>query len=65
MAEIVNFRRAKKARARAEQAKDAGANRAKFGTPKAERDLVKTNNASTEKRLAGHKLKSDSDQNSE
>ena len=40
MAEIVNFRRAKKAKARAADAKDAEANRAKFGVPKAERDLT-------------------------
>ena len=39
MAEIVNFRRAKKAKARAEKDAEAENNRAKFGTPKALRDL--------------------------
>ncbi len=41
MADIVNFRRAKKSKARQVAAKDADANRAKFGVPKAERDLAK------------------------
>jgi hypothetical protein len=51
MAEIVNFRRAKKAKARAEDEKRAETNRAKFGTPKAERDLLK---AETEKAQREH-----------
>ena len=37
MAELVNLRRVKKARARAEQAREAAANRAKFGQTKAEK----------------------------
>lgn len=37
MAEIVNLRRARKAKARDESAKQADANRAKFGRTKAER----------------------------
>ena len=41
MAEIVNLRRAKKAKARSEAEEKAAANRAKFGTPKEERELTK------------------------
>ena len=41
MAEIVNLRRARKAKGRAEKDRAAETNRAKFGTAKAERDLVK------------------------
>ena len=41
MAEIVNLRRARKAKGRAEKDHAADANRAKFGTAKSERDLAK------------------------
>ena len=41
MGKIVNLRRARKARGRAEKDRAADANRAKFGTPKSERDLAK------------------------
>ena len=41
MAEIVNLRRARKAKTRAEKDRTAEANRAKFGTSKSERDLSK------------------------
>ena len=40
MAEIVNLRRARKHKARAEKEDKAAANRAKHGTPKAMRDLA-------------------------
>ena len=53
MAEIVNLRRARKAKGRAEKDRAAETNRAKFGTAKAERDLVK---ARAEK--AAHELES-------
>ena len=61
MAEIINFRRAKKAKARQEGAKAAEANRAKFGVPQAERDLNEARKDQGEKHLAAHKLDSDSD----
>ena len=48
MAEIVNLRRARKARTRAEKEREADANRARHGTPKAARDLAE---ARTEKAL--------------
>ena len=41
MAEIVNLRRARKAKGRAEKERTADANRAKHGTAKSERDLAK------------------------
>ena len=40
MAEIVNLRRAKKAKARAKADEEAAANRLFHGTPKASRDLT-------------------------
>ncbi len=51
MAEIVNLRRARKAKGRTEKDRAADANRAKFGTAKSERDLAK---ARVDK--AGHDL---------
>ena len=41
MAEIVNLRRARKAKTRAEKDRAADANRAKHGVAKPERDLAK------------------------
>ena len=41
MADIVNLRRARKAKGRAEKDRAADANRAKFGTAKSKRDLAK------------------------
>jgi len=40
-AEILNLRRARKAKGRAEKARAAEANRIKHGTPKSAHDLVK------------------------
>jgi hypothetical protein len=48
MAEIVNLRRARKAKARAEKAAEADASRTKHGVAKSVRDLAK---ARTEKEL--------------
>jgi hypothetical protein len=56
MAEIVNFRRAKKAKARTEEAKQADANRAKFGTPKAERNLAKAKSEKAQREHEQNKL---------
>lgn len=55
MAEIVNLRRAKKAKARVEKEKAADENRAKFGTPKAVHDLSKARVEKASRDLAGHK----------
>ncbi|MCP3734788.1 DUF4169 family protein [Sphingomonas sp. RP10(2022)] len=55
MAEIINLRRARKARDRDVAAKAAAANRAKFGRTKAERDADATNRARIERTLDGAK----------
>ena len=56
MTEIVNLNRARKARRRQEQERQAAANRAKFGRPKAEwrRDAAEEIRAARD--LAGKKL---------
>ena len=56
MAEIVNLRRVRKAKARAEAMTQAGANRTKHGVPKHERNLSKANTAKTAHGLAARKL---------
>jgi Domain of unknown function (DUF4169) len=40
-AELINLRRARKARTRAEKAREAEANRVEHGTPKSAHDLAK------------------------
>ena len=55
MGEIVNLRRARKDKARAAKDADAAANRAKFGTPKAERDARAAEAALAARRLDGLK----------
>jgi hypothetical protein len=52
MAEIVNLRRARKAKARTERETEADANRSKHGVAKAVRDLAKARNEK-EKHAAG------------
>jgi hypothetical protein len=56
MAEIVNLKRVKKARARAEKEAQADANRTKHGTPKALRDLAKAREEKAKENLEAHKL---------
>jgi len=55
MADIVNLNRARKARARGEAAKQAEANRAKFGRSKAERDAEAADRARRDALLDGAK----------
>lgn len=55
MAEIVNLRRARKARDRAVAARVAEANRAKFGRTRAERDADALDRARTERTVDGAK----------
>jgi hypothetical protein len=57
MSDIVNLRRARKAKARSEAERTAEANRAKFGRPKAERELGSARHELEERRLDGHVLK--------
>jgi hypothetical protein len=59
MAEIVNLRRARKAKARTEKDKTAQANRVAHGTPKAVRKLSQAQKDKAEQRLAGHQLEDD------
>jgi hypothetical protein len=61
MAEIVNLNRARKAKARAEKARQAEANRVVHGTPKAIRKLSEAKNDKAEQALSGHQLNSSDD----
>ena len=63
MAEIVNLRRARKAREKAEKEKTAGANRVLHGTPKHLRELSDTRKDKAEQRLSGHRLEKNEDDN--
>ncbi|WP_406854289.1 DUF4169 family protein [Alsobacter sp. KACC 23698] len=55
-ADIVNLRRARKAKARTEADAAAAENRAKFGRPKAERDLRAAVDDLAARRHEGHRL---------
>ncbi len=55
MAEIINLRKARKAKARSEDAARAAENRAKFGQPKQQRDRRAAEEALEVRRLEGHK----------
>jgi hypothetical protein len=59
MGNLVNLRRAKKAKARAEAEHAAAANRASFGTPKAARDLTKARSEKARRDLEGGRLEPD------
>jgi hypothetical protein len=61
LAEIVNLKRARKAKGRAEKEKTAEANRIAHGTPKALRKLSKAHENKAEQRLAGHRLEKGED----
>jgi hypothetical protein len=62
MAEIINLRRARKDKARAEKDKVAAANRVAHGTPKALKKLEQAKTEQAAQRLSGRKLeKSDGD----
>jgi hypothetical protein len=55
MGEIVNLRRARKAKARDEKVKTADANRTLHGTPKRLRKLAKAQSEKSARDLDGHK----------
>lgn len=55
MAEIINLRQARKAKARAGKEADAATNRAKFGRTKAEKEVEAAKKSLEGKRLDGHK----------
>jgi hypothetical protein len=56
MADIINLRRARKAKKRDEAAKGADANRLAFGRTKAEKQKTGAERKLAETRLAGHRL---------
>lgn len=56
MAEILNLRRARKAKARAEKDAHAAENRTKFGVSGVVRRLQKAEDKLADKRLSGHKI---------
>ena len=56
MGEVINLRRARKARARVDAEQKAAANRAAFGRTKAERDAAAAEVAKREQALDGAKL---------
>ena len=55
MAELINLRRARKAKAKAEKDKAADANRVTHGTPKNLRDLAKARKDKAARDLDAHK----------
>ena len=59
MAEIVNLKRARKAKSRAEKEEKATENRALYGTPKAARKLTKARSEKAASDLASHRLDPD------
>jgi hypothetical protein len=61
MGDIVNLRRARKAKARNEKASQAEKNRVTHGTPKPVRDLTKARSQKAGAELEGHRLDADKD----
>jgi hypothetical protein len=59
MADLINLRRARKAKAKAEKQKTAEANRVTHGTPKAVRDLAKARREQSTQRLENSRLDDD------
>jgi hypothetical protein len=62
MTDLINLRRARKAKARTEKDKQAQANRVAYGTPKTLRDLEKARAELTARWLENRRLDSDIDQ---
>lgn len=63
-AEIINLRRARKNRDRAEREKTADANRIAFGRTRAEKDANRADAALEDRRLDGHRRSRDPDDES-
>jgi hypothetical protein len=61
MAEVINLRRARKAKGRTEKERAAEANRAKHGTPKAARDLAEARAEKAARDLDAQRLDRDKD----
>jgi len=63
MAEIINLRRARKGKAKAEKEKTAEANRLLHGTPKHLRNLAEARKDKADQTLSSHKLEKGEDDN--
>jgi len=63
MAEILNLRRARKAKQQAEKEKTAQANRVLHGTPKRLRKLSEAEKSKAERQLSGRRLGKNEDDN--
>ena len=63
MAEIVNLKRARKAKAKAEKGKTAEANRILHGTPKHLRNLAEARKNKADQALSDHRLEKEPDDN--
>ena len=61
MADLVNLRRARKAKARKEKAAEADRNRVQHGTPKALRNVTKARSDKAGAALDAHRLDADKD----
>ena len=59
MAEIVNLRRARKAKQRRKEDNTAAANRLQFGTAKRLRDVSRTEHEKSVRKIEGHKLEAE------
>jgi len=60
MAEILNLKRAKKAKARAAAEEKAAANRTQFGTPKSARKLARARKEKDAGKIDAHKIEDES-----
>ena len=56
MTEIVNLRRARKAKSRSEKEKAAADNRLRYGTAKSLRDLARSEREREKRNIEGHKI---------
>jgi len=65
MADIVNLRRARKARQRDEATREAETNRARFGRTKAEKVRDTLTEARARRALDGHRIEGDSESKSD
>jgi hypothetical protein len=63
MAELINLRRARKAKERAQKEKVAEANRVLHGTPKHLRKLSEAEKSKAEQQLSGQRLEKNEDDN--
>lgn len=61
-ADLINLRRARKAKAKAEKEKTAGVNRVLHGTPRQLRNLARAEKDKADKALSGHSLEKGEDQ---